>query len=68
MPRQTEEGFQNFNIPKTNGVIKLILCMQFHIKLQIDQIILDGHGQVCPGIPKEAFETYISQKLLEFQS
>ena len=38
------------------------------LKVKIDHVILDGHGQAYPGMPKEAFEIYISQKLLEFQS
>ena len=32
------------------------------LKLQIDYVILDGDGQACPGMPKEAFETYIYLK------
>ena len=28
------------------------------LKLQIDYVILDGHGE-GPGIPKENFETYL---------
>ena len=28
------------------------------LKLQIDHVILDGHGEACPDISKEAFETY----------
>ena len=38
------------------------------LNVKIDHVILDGHGQAYPGMPKEAFEIYISQKLLEFQS
>ena len=38
------------------------------LKPQTDHAILDGHGQACVGMPKEAFETCISQKLLELQS
>ena len=40
----------------------------YQLKLQIDHVIVDGHGQACPDMLKEAFETYIIQKLLEFQS
>ena len=29
------------------------------LKLQIDHVVLDGHGQAYQGMPKEAFETYI---------
>ena len=32
------------------------------LKLQIYHVILDEYVQVCPGMPKEVFETYISQK------
>ena len=31
------------------------------LRLQIDHVILDGHGQACPGMPKEVFETYTSK-------
>ena len=31
------------------------------LKLQTDHVILDGDGQACPGLLKEAFEIYISQ-------
>ena len=34
-------------------------------KLQIDGVILGGRGQACPGMPKEAIKTLISQKLKE---
>ena len=43
-------------------------AITYLLKLQIDFVILDGHGQAYPGIPKEDFEIYISEKLLEFQS
>ena len=39
-------GFLNFNISKTIGGIKLIFCMQEHIK--IDDVILGGYGRACP--------------------
>ena len=39
--------------------------LSYLLKLQIDHVILDGHG---PGMPKKAFETCISKKMLEFQS
>ena len=34
-------------------------AISYLLKLQIDHVILDGHGQACPGMSKEAFETYI---------
>ena len=41
--------FLNFNISKTIGDIKFIFYMQVHIlKLQIDVVVLGGHGQACP--------------------
>ena len=43
-------------------------AISYLLKLQTDQVILDGHDQACPGMPKEVFETYISEKLLEFQT
>ena len=43
-------------------------AISYLLKLQIDHLTLDGHGQTCLDMSKEAFETYISQKLLEFQS
>ena len=43
-------------------------AISYLLKLQIDHVILDGHVEAYPGIPKEAFETDISQKLLEFHS
>ena len=39
-------------------------AISYLLNLQIDHEILDGHGQACPSMSKEAFETYISQKLL----
>ena len=57
-------GFLNFSISKTIGVIKwifLYVCT-YLLKLQIDDVILGGHGQVCPGMPKEAIKTLRSQK------
>ena len=51
--------------------------VSYLLKLQIDHVILDWHGQAlildwpgqaCTGMPKEAFETNLSQKMLEFQS
>ena len=38
------------------------------LKLQIDHVVLDGHGQAYLCMPKEAFETYIYQTLLESES
>ena len=43
-------------------------AISYLLKLQTDQVILDGHDQACPDMPKEVFETYISEKLLEFQT
>ena len=34
-------------------------AVSYLLKIQINHIVLDA--QTCPGIPKEAFETYISQ-------
>ena len=31
--------------------------MSYLLKQQIDHVILDVHGQACPDMPKEAFET-----------
>ena len=31
------------------------------LRLQIDHVVLDGHGQACPDMPKDAFETYTSK-------
>ena len=35
------------------------------LKLLIDYESVVGYGQACPGTPKEAFKTLISQKLME---
>ena len=35
------------------------------LKLQIDDMTLDGPGQACPGMLKESIRTMISQKLIE---
>ena len=35
------------------------------LKLQIEDGILDGCGQACPGMPKEAIKSLRSQKLKE---
>ena len=32
------------------------------LKLQIDNVIVGGCGQACPGMPKEAIKTFRSQK------
>ena len=46
-------GFLNFNISKTIGFIKFnfLHAVKYLLKLQIDDVILDGHGQACPGMP-----------------
>ena len=56
-----------FTVFKTIAGMKLIFCVQltYLLTLQIDDVSLDGHGQVCPGMPKEATKTLISQKLME---
>ena len=41
--------FLIFNMSKTVGVMKL--------KRRIDDVILDEHGQACPGMPKVAIKT-----------
>ena len=38
------------------------------LKLQINDVMLGGCGQACPGMPKEAFKTLASQKLIEVWS
>ena len=38
------------------------------LKLQIHFVILGGHGQACPGMPKEAIRTLRSQKLKKLWS
>ena len=43
----------------------LILILGVHCYIVL---VLDECGHECPGMPKEAFETYISQKLLKFHS
>ena len=44
-------GLLHFNISKTIGTIKLIFLHagRYPLTLQIDDVILDGHGQACPG-------------------
>ena len=51
-------GFLSCNISKTIGVIKLIFLHAFTymLKLQIDDMILGGRGQACPGMPKKAIK------------
>ena len=39
-----------------------VQCLKNLLKLQTDHVILDGHGEACPGMPKESFVTYIFQK------
>ena len=39
-----------------------VQCLKNLLKLQIDHVILDGHGEACLGMPKEGFVTYIFQK------
>ena len=57
-------GFLNFNISKTFGGIKLIFLHagKYLLTLQIDDVILDGRGQACPGMPKETIKILRSQK------
>ena len=52
IPRHAQRVFENFNISKTNGGIKMI---SYLLKLQIDNVILDGNGQACPGKPQKPF-------------
>ena len=35
------------------------------LKLSIDHVNLGGCGWACPVMPKEAFETLLSQKLMK---
>ena len=35
------------------------------LKLQIDDVTLGGHVQACPDMPKEAFKTLRSKKIIE---
>ena len=49
-------GFLSFNMSKANRVIKLIFCIHL-LKLQLDDMILDGRGQASPGMPKKAIKT-----------
>ena len=37
--------------------IKLLHAGIYLLKLQIDDVILGGCGQACPGMPKEAIRT-----------
>ena len=37
--------------------------IDIRLELQIDDVILCGHGQVYPAMPKEAIKTLRSQKL-----
>ena len=30
---------------------------KYLLKLQLNEVILGGHGQACPGTPKEAIKT-----------
>ena len=59
--------FLKLDIAKTIGCMKLIFLHAgtYLLKLQIDDVILNGWGQVSPGMPKKAFETLISQKQRE---
>ena len=63
-------GFFNFNISKTIGGINLIFCIQVHtyLKLQINDVVLGGRGQACPGMPKEVIKTLRSPKPKEVKS
>ena len=38
---------------------------KYLLNLQIDDVILGGRGQSCPGMPKETIKNLISQNLLE---
>ena len=39
--------------------VDFVHAILYLLKLQIDHVFLDGHGQACPGMPKEAFETHL---------
>ena len=43
-------------------------AVTYLLTLQIDYVILDGCGQACPGMPKEAIKTLRTQKLKEVPS
>ena len=51
--------FLNSNISKTIGGAKLTFLHAgtYLLKLQIDDVILGGHVQIYPGMPKEAIKT-----------
>ena len=42
---------------KTNVLQDFYICMSVPLKLQIDDAILGGFGQTCPGMPKETIKT-----------
>ena len=35
--------------------VEFVHTISYLLKLQIDYVILDGHGQAYPGMPKEGF-------------
>ena len=56
-------------MPGKNLVLELsarvLYAGTYLLKLQIDDVILGGHSQACPGMAKEAIKTLIFQKLKE---
>ena len=42
---------------KTNVLQDFHICISVPLKLQIDDAILGGCGQTCPGMPKETIKT-----------
>ena len=38
-------------------------AISYPLKLHIDRVILDGHGQAYPSMLKEAFGTYMSKTI-----
>ena len=44
-----------------------VQCLKNLLKLQIDHVILNGHGEACPSMPKEGFKLKYFKKRLSLK-
>ena len=58
-----EAGFLNYYLKNYQRYkVDFLHAGAYLLKLQIDNVIVGGCGQACPGMPKEAIKTFRSQK------
>ena len=57
--------YDSFETVSFDSSVVFVHAASYLIKLLIDYLSFGGCGQACPGMPKEAFKTLISRKLIE---